>query len=70
MDDNVDVYRIARLLIEEHGVFAEDEIRDKIEKFQESGDCNAIKTWYEIESALKEIKTSSEKSKETEDALV
>ena len=62
MNNDVDVYRIARLLIEEHGVFAEDEVKDKIKRYTISGDYNAVKTWYEIEEALNEINNVSAES--------
>jgi len=68
MSEDVDVYRIARLMIEEHGVFAEDEVQEKIEKFLSSGDCTATHTWYEIEAALKDIRKLSAQAKETEPA--
>lgn len=62
MSNDVDVYRIARLLIEEHGVFAEDEIKNTIKKYVNSGDYNAVKTWYEIEEAFNEINNVSVES--------
>ena len=58
MNEVVDVYRIARLLKDEHGVFAEDEIKDKIKYFTEQGDFNSTKIWYEIEDAFKEIENA------------
>lgn len=66
MSDSVDVYRIARLLLEEHGVFAADEIKEKIKAYTDAGDYNATKIWYEIEDALKEIENSSTREHNSE----
>jgi len=55
MANDVDVYRIARILIDEHGNFAEDEIEDKIKQYEEMNDFGAMKVWYEVGDALKEI---------------
>ena len=69
MSDTVDVYRIARLLLEEHGVFAADEIKEKIKVYTDAGDYNATKIWYEIEDALKEIEGSSTQESKSEEVL-
>jgi hypothetical protein len=54
---DADVYRIARLLIEEFGAEANNEVRKKLEHYTAAKDYNAIKTWYEIEDALNEIQS-------------
>lgn len=69
MNETGDVYSIARLLFEEYGVFAAEEIKEKIQSYVDSGDYNAIKIWYEIEDALSEIENSSVREPELEDAL-
>lgn len=61
---DVDVYRIARLLLEEHGVFAQDEIKEKIAHFKDKGDANALKVWHEIDAALFEINKAASKAEE------
>jgi hypothetical protein len=69
MSDNVDVYRIARLLHAEHGVFAADEIKEKIKAYTDAGDYNATKIWYEIEDALNEIEKNSAREPESEEVV-
>ena len=66
----IDVYRIARLLIEEYGVFAEDEIKAKLKHYTDSKDFGSIKVWYEVEDALHEIKgTKRKKEREKEEVI-
>jgi hypothetical protein len=52
---DIDVYGIARLLIAEHGKSAVKEVENRIAMYTKADDCTSIKTWYDIEDAIREI---------------
>ena len=66
---DVDVYRIARLLLEEYGDNAASEVQDKLDHYIAAKDYNAIKVWYEVEDALKAIQTSANAIKQKDEVI-
>ena len=67
--DKGDVYRIARLLVDEHGAYARDEVKERLAHYVAAKDYNAIKAWYEIEDALEELQAHVPAVKEQEEVL-
>lgn len=62
MSEDIDIYRIARLLLKEHGVFAANEIKERIAHYTAAEDFNSIKTWYDVEDALREIQNAGDQN--------
>ena len=58
MSKTADIYRIARSLSQEYGSLALSKVIEQIEHYTNIGDCCAIKTWYEIEDAVKELENA------------
>jgi len=52
----VDLYGIARLLVQEYGDKVTQKVEERIAHYTVSEDCSAIKRWYDIKEAVKEIK--------------
>lgn len=67
--DKGDVYRIARLLIDEYGAYAWDEVQERLAHYVAAKDYNAIKAWYEIEDALKELQALTADAEKAEEVL-
>jgi hypothetical protein len=55
MAQDIDVYGVARLYIKEYGATALQEVHKNISKYTAAEDSGALKVWYDIEDAVKEI---------------
>ena len=51
----IDAYAIARSLINDLGDKALEEVQANIERYTETQNYNALKSWYEVEDALQEM---------------